>query len=255
MEVAVVASSGLGLATLSAALRQAVRGWGWRLGLQAVTGLVCLTFILGMFYRSASLYHPQRRAILHLKSIKRKIKEKNKSQEDKPPFLDLSCLRSVTFRIILFSAGLSGFGLYSPLLYLGLAGQRAGLSHDQTGGLQVALGTAGLSLHSCAGVLRPRLGGRQSPVRDPLCPEVWRLCRVQAVPLSGKDVSVLNLFSIIRAGLPVAVRVVPALPAQPRLPHRLPRLQHGVRRGHRGALLLAQGKYRGIARQCRTEVL
>ena len=54
-----------------------------------------------MFYRSASLYHPQRRAILHLKSIKRKIKEKNKSQEDTQPFFDVSCLKSVTFRIFL----------------------------------------------------------------------------------------------------------------------------------------------------------
>ena len=45
-----------------------------------------------MFYRSASLYHPQRRAILHLKSQKRKIKEKNKSKEDKQPFLPHSAL-------------------------------------------------------------------------------------------------------------------------------------------------------------------
>ena len=71
-----------------------------------------------MFYRSASLYHPQRRAILHLKSIKRKIKEKNKSQEDKQPFFDISCLRSVTFRIILASTSVSSFGLYTPLIYM-----------------------------------------------------------------------------------------------------------------------------------------
>ena len=76
------------------------------------------TFVLGMFYRSASLYHPQRRAILHLKSIKRKIKEKNKSQEDTQPFFDISCLKSVTFRIILASASVSSFGLYSPLIYM-----------------------------------------------------------------------------------------------------------------------------------------
>ena len=46
---------------------------GWRLGLQAVTGLVLLTFILGSCYRSASLYHPQRRAILHLKNQRKKV--------------------------------------------------------------------------------------------------------------------------------------------------------------------------------------
>ena len=86
--------------------------------IQAVTGVVFITFILGMFYRSASLYHPQRRAILHLKSIKRKIKEKNKSQEDRQPFFDISCLKSVTFRIILLSTGVSSFGLYTPLIYL-----------------------------------------------------------------------------------------------------------------------------------------
>jgi hypothetical protein len=48
---------------------------GWRLGLQAVTGLVLLTFILGSCYRSASLYHPQRRAILHLKNQRKKVLE------------------------------------------------------------------------------------------------------------------------------------------------------------------------------------
>ncbi len=46
---------------------------GWRLGLQAITGTVFLTFFLGTCYRSASLYHPQRRAILHLKNQKRKV--------------------------------------------------------------------------------------------------------------------------------------------------------------------------------------
>ncbi len=50
---------------------------GWRLGLQAVTVVSASPFILGLFYRSATLYHPQRRAILHLKSQKRKITIKN----------------------------------------------------------------------------------------------------------------------------------------------------------------------------------
>lgn len=85
--------------------------------MQAVTGAVFLTFILGTFYRSASLYHPQRRAILHLKNQKRKIKDKNKV-EDRPAFLDTSTLRSKTVRILLASTGLSAFGINTPIFYL-----------------------------------------------------------------------------------------------------------------------------------------
>lgn len=90
---------------------------GWRLGLQAVTGVVFLTFILGTFYRSASLYHPQRRAILHLKNQKRKIKDKNKA-DDRPPFFDFSTLKSKTVRILLVSTGISAFGINTPIFYL-----------------------------------------------------------------------------------------------------------------------------------------
>lgn len=46
---------------------------GWRLGLQAVTVVLVLAFFLSAVYRSASLYHPQRRAILHLKNQRRKV--------------------------------------------------------------------------------------------------------------------------------------------------------------------------------------
>ena len=49
------------------------RSLGWRLGLQSVTGVLATTFFLGTFYRSASLYHPQRRAILHLKQTRKKV--------------------------------------------------------------------------------------------------------------------------------------------------------------------------------------
>ena len=36
-----------------------------------ITTITIITIISGMFYRSASLYHPQRRAIMHLKNQKR----------------------------------------------------------------------------------------------------------------------------------------------------------------------------------------
>ena len=81
-----------------------------------------MLFILGMLYRSASLYHPQRRAILHLKSQKRKIKSKDKDknniQDDRPPFVDFATLKSKTIRILLCSIGIASLGLNLPLFNL-----------------------------------------------------------------------------------------------------------------------------------------
>lgn len=113
---------------------------GWRLGLQVVTGAVSVTFILGTFYRSASLYHPQRRAILHIKNQKRKIKDKNKI-EDKIPFFDFSTLKSKTVRILLVSTGISAFGINTPLFYLAYQAEVEGLG-DSTVFLQMYLGLA-----------------------------------------------------------------------------------------------------------------
>lgn len=73
--------------------------------MQLTTGTVFTIFILGLFYRSASLYHPQRRAILHLKNQRRKVKDKNKVSTS-PPFFDLKVLKSKTVRIILASCSI-----------------------------------------------------------------------------------------------------------------------------------------------------
>ncbi|XP_071746552.1 monocarboxylate transporter 2 isoform X2 [Lepeophtheirus salmonis] len=119
MEIFLVSSSGIGLAVMSIFLQFALRSLGWILGLQLVTGVICITFIFGTFHRSASLYHPQRRAILHLKSQKRKIKSKDKTiQEETPPFLDFKTLKSRTVQILLLSIAVSSFGLNCPLYYI-----------------------------------------------------------------------------------------------------------------------------------------
>ena len=89
---------------------------------------MCTTslFFLGLFYRSASLYHPQRRAILHLKDMsKRKGKDKNKI-ENKPPYFDFSALRSHAFRVILVSTSFSTLGAYAPLFFMVSENKRKG---------------------------------------------------------------------------------------------------------------------------------
>lgn len=108
------------------------RAIGWRLGLQAVTGVVFVTFILGTFYRSASLYHPQRRAILHLKNqnkIKRKMKDRQKA-DDRQPFFDFSTLKSKTVRILLMSTGISAFGINTPIFYLAYHAEEEGMKFN-----------------------------------------------------------------------------------------------------------------------------
>ena len=93
------------------------RSIGWRLGLQALTGVITTLFVLGTFYRSASLYHPQRRAILHLKDMsKRKGKDKDKIK-NKPPYFDLTTLKAKPFHIILLSTAFATFGVYTPLFF------------------------------------------------------------------------------------------------------------------------------------------
>ncbi|XP_076623740.1 uncharacterized protein LOC143343082 [Colletes latitarsis] len=140
VEIFIVSGSGLGIAVMSAFIKGAISKIGWRLGLQAVTGVVFLTFILGTFYRSASLYHPQRRAILHLKNQKRKIKDKNKT-DDRPPFFDFSTLKSKTVRILLVSTGISAFGINTPIFYLAHQAEEEGLG-DTVILLQAYLGLA-----------------------------------------------------------------------------------------------------------------
>ena len=75
-----------------------------------------------MFYRSASLYHPQRRAIMHLKNQKRKIKmkkdDKTKLLEEKVPVIDFYVLKSKTIKILLTSTSVTSLGLNTPVFYL-----------------------------------------------------------------------------------------------------------------------------------------
>ncbi|KAI5731854.1 hypothetical protein M8J77_017305 [Diaphorina citri] len=140
VEIFIVSGSGFGITLMSIFIQGSITKIGWRLGLHVVTAVVFLTFFLGTCYRSASLYHPQRRAILHLKNQKRKIKDKNK-QDDKPPFLDFSTLKSKTVRILLISTGISAFGINTPIFYLVHQAEEDGLG-DSAPLLQTYMGLA-----------------------------------------------------------------------------------------------------------------
>lgn len=120
------------------------RNLGWRLGLQAVTGVVAVGFFLGVLYRSASLYHPQRRAILHLKNQRNKVKEKTDSVSatHKAPFFDLSPLRTRAVQMLLLASSMAALGLYTPVFYLALQGYNEGLEDSALVLMQTFLGFA-----------------------------------------------------------------------------------------------------------------
>ncbi|XP_025264408.1 monocarboxylate transporter 10 isoform X1 [Camponotus floridanus] len=154
VEMVVQAGTGVGIALFSVFYKEAVgigiiivfvlpRKLGWRLGLQSVTGALSLAFFLGLIYRSASLYHPQRRAILHLKNQRSKLKEKKSGNKvPKQPLVDLSPLGSRPVRMLMLAAGAAGFGLYTPAFYIALQGNQEGLEASALVLLQTCLGLA-----------------------------------------------------------------------------------------------------------------
>lgn len=94
------------------------RKLGWRHGLQSVTGALSVTFFLGLIYRSASLYHPQRRAIVHLKNQKSKLREKKSTTKAPQRLVDLRPLSCRPVRMLMLAAGSAAFGLYTPAFYI-----------------------------------------------------------------------------------------------------------------------------------------
>merc|ERR1719483_2019140 len=73
VEMFILSGTGIGVIVFSILFNQSIRSLKWRLGLQAMQGLIILAFFLGLFFRSASLYHPQRDAISHIKHQKEKV--------------------------------------------------------------------------------------------------------------------------------------------------------------------------------------
>ncbi|XP_063236171.1 monocarboxylate transporter 12-like [Bacillus rossius redtenbacheri] len=183
VEIFIVSGSGLGIAVMSVFIKGSISAIGWRLGLQAVTGSVFLTFILGTFYRSASLYHPQRRAILHLKNQKRKIKDKNKV-DDGPPFFDFTTLRSKTVRILLASTALTSFGVLTPVFYLAHQVEQEGLG-ELAVPLQVYLGLAWTLGCAAFGLVVVRNSAECRIARQYLCQAAALMCALATAGLTA----------------------------------------------------------------------
>ncbi|XP_054715046.1 monocarboxylate transporter 13-like [Uloborus diversus] len=155
VEAVVISGIGCGIVLFSYSFTKIIRMLGWRLGLHAVTGLAAAPFFLGICYRSASLYHPQRRAILHLKNQRKKIKDRTARG---PPFFDWSPLRSATVLLCMFSAALCAPAIYAPFFQLIPLVVSSGLGDEELLLLQLQLGAAFTIGCWCSGILLSRRG-------------------------------------------------------------------------------------------------
>ncbi|GIY40362.1 monocarboxylate transporter 10 [Caerostris darwini] len=110
---------GFGLASMPLVFSYWIRIVGWRRGLQILAGLQSVVSFVAVLYRPSSLYHPQRRAILHIKSLQKRSKAKDKSHTvEKRPFIDFSVLKSKTVQIFILGSGITAFGISSPFVLL-----------------------------------------------------------------------------------------------------------------------------------------
>ncbi|CAH1377000.1 unnamed protein product [Tenebrio molitor] len=150
VEMVTQTGTGVGIALFSVLYKEAVGKLGWRLGLQAITGLLSLAFFLPVVYRSANLYHPQRRAITHLKNQRKKMKEKKThAKAKKPPMFDFTPLKSRGLRVMMVACAFAALGIYAPVFYLVYQGYKEGLEDSALVLLQTFMGFA--SALGCVG--------------------------------------------------------------------------------------------------------
>ncbi len=90
---------------------------GWMRAFQAMTGLMFPAVIAGALYRSPGLYHPRRRAILHIKSLA-KTKKQQQDFERKPPYCECGPMRMRTLHVLMLSTAVTSAGSYAPFLLL-----------------------------------------------------------------------------------------------------------------------------------------
>ncbi|XP_076445013.1 monocarboxylate transporter 2-like [Babylonia areolata] len=136
-ESILVSGTGLGTALMSLLFQQLITTIKWTHGLQCMAGLLILTIIAGALYRSASLYHPRRKVILHLKSQKKNRRDR---EAEKPPYLDFSALRMRSLQALMVIAAIVGIGVHVPFVLLACTAKDPKVSDEQLLLLSVYLG-------------------------------------------------------------------------------------------------------------------
>ncbi|XP_046363830.1 monocarboxylate transporter 13-like [Haliotis cracherodii] len=145
-EMILVGGTGVGTALMSVLFRELMSIVEWMHGLQCVAGLLILTIIAGAMYRSASLYHPRRKVILHLKSQKKNRRDR---EAEKPPYLDFSALKMRSLQALMVISSIVGVGIHVPFIVLLHTASEHGVPDKQLLLLNVYLGI-GYAVGCCA---------------------------------------------------------------------------------------------------------
>lgn len=114
VEALITLSAGLGLSTFSFVVVIATSSLGWRRGLQVLALIMSTIALCPLFYRPASLYHPQRRAIQHLKVTSKKLNLPRKKK--RVSGLSTSFWRGKNAKLLLTAKLFSTPAMYVPIL-------------------------------------------------------------------------------------------------------------------------------------------
>ena len=144
LEVVLNSWTGLSLSLASVVQHLAMRWGGWRLGLQVVAAAASLGVLTSLLLRPASVYHPQRHAILHMRQYMRQVLGPNKLKPGARPLADtLARLRSRSVRVLAVTGALGAVCLLAPLLCgATIARADSGETESRVMGLQLGLGLA-----------------------------------------------------------------------------------------------------------------
>lgn len=136
-EMIMVSGTGAGAALLAFVIDQLISKIQWTRALNCLSGLTAITMIAGAMYRSASLYHPRRNVILHIKNQKKCRRERD---QEKPSYLDFAALKMRALQGIMVIAAIIGLGMHIPYILLAQTAKHRDIDKDSLVLLNVFLG-------------------------------------------------------------------------------------------------------------------